>query len=444
MDKIKKIIIILGILITILIFVAILILNANKPNIDNKEDENDGIGLTQEEDNNFLSKSHNTLSKVSSKNTYYSIENVVNKYYNTIKDYYKEFTYSQLEGKIKVSSEEKEEYFNDLKQMYSNKNNILDAQLIEKINIFKDSQHFLIDKMYMYKFDEQNIMYPVECYVVNSDKSLTHILLYIQVDLKNNSYYITQQEYNDNIENKIKDVKVDKVEKTSSNTIRFLSISDDEWIVKCFNDFKQKLTSSPEYFYNKLNEDYKNRRFRSIDNFKNYVRDNYNDIYSSKISKYKINKDTNYTQYIYIDQYGGYYILQETSPLDYTMFLDSYTIEIPESIKKYDNSKDKEKVELNIGKFIEALNTNDYKYIYNHLDEEFRNNNYKSLEQFENYCKSSFYEKNSINLNSYEAQGDIYMYNVVLTNLKDKSQNKLLKIVLKLEENREYVMSFSM
>jgi hypothetical protein len=136
--------------------------------------------------------------------------------------------------------------------------------------------------------------------------------------------------------------------------------------------------------------------------------------------------------------------MKETNPLEYTMMLDSYTIDRTEFIEKYDNGEDKTKVELNIGKFIEALNTKDYEYIYNHLDEEFKNNNYKTVNDLEKYITTNFYDKNSISLDKYEEQNGIYIYDLNLKNAKNESESKALRIVLELEDNRNFVMSFSM
>ena len=223
----------------------------------------------------------------------------------------------------------------------------------------------------------------------------------------------------------------------------YLSITDADWIIKCFNDYKQKITFSPEYFYNKLDEEYREKRFGNEQIFEDYVKNNYATIYSAKMEKYKVTKNNNYTEYIYIDQYGMYYIMRETNPLEYTMLLDTYTIENTEFIEKYDNGNDKTKIELNIGKFIEALNSKDYQYIYSHLDEEFKNNNYKTIEILKNYIKSNFYDKNEIELNKYSEQSGIYAYDLILKNAKNETETKSLKVILKLEDNRNFIMSFS-
>jgi soluble lytic murein transglycosylase len=56
-----------------------------------------------------------------------------------------------------------------------------------------------------------------------------------------------------------------------------------------------------------------------------------------ELEKYLIKQRDGYTEYTLIDTYGNYYIFQETSPMQYTVVLDTYTIDIPEFVEKYSN-----------------------------------------------------------------------------------------------------------
>lgn len=435
MDRLRKIIIILVILVLILGVAIVSIKIYEKNRFSSK----DGQGLSDEEAKLYIEKEFNKQQIVSNRNTYYSIENIVIKYVNAIKDYQTDFVYNQIDGEVKVTDEEKKEYFEIIKQIYKQGDN----SISEKINKFNKFRYFWIEKMYEYKVNQDIIIYPIDGYIVNEDKSLTRIIIIIKVDNGNNTFSIIQEEYSENIEDLIKSIDDYSIEKNDNNTIAYLAISDSDWVIKCFNEYKQRITINPEYFYDKLDKEFREKRFGNVENFKNYITDNLSLIYGTKIDKYKIDKKSDYTEYIYIDQYNNYCIMQETNPLEYIMFLDSYTIEREEFIEKYNKGDDKAKVELNIGRFIEALNNKDYSYIYNHLDERFKSNNFETVDKLEAYMKSNFYDKNSINLGTYQEQNGIYIYDLIVNNAKNEMERKSFRIMVKLKENRDYIISFT-
>ena len=161
-----------------------------------------------------------------------------------------------------------------------------------------------------------------------------------------------------------------------------------------------------------------------------------------QLSKYQKEVMDDYTQYICLDRAGHYYIFRETSPMQYTVILDTYTIDLPELVEQYNYSTDKQKVQFNIQKFFDAINDGDYRYAYNKLDETYKNNNFPTQADFENYMKTSFYSKNTLGYTAYEKNGDLYIYRMVITNGEDSSQTIEKQFVVKLLEVTDFVMSF--
>lgn len=51
--------------------------------------------------------------------------------------------------------------------------------------------------------------------------------------------------------------------------------------------------------------------------------------------------------------------------MNFTVILDTYTIDLPEFTEKYTKASDEEKVLLNIQKGFTAINDKDYRYVYN-------------------------------------------------------------------------------
>ena len=163
-----------------------------------------------------------------------------------------------------------------------------------------------------------------------------------------------------------------------------------------------------------------------------------------KLNAYQINEYENYTQYVCKDQNENYYIFNETGIMDYTVILDTYTIDLPQFIEKYNNSTDAEKVLLNIQKVFEAINHGDYGYVYDKLDNEFKQNNFPTETEFENYIKQNLYENNSISYGKYKTSGDLHIYDINIKNKDDENSiTKTKNIIMRLEEGTDFVMSFN-
>ena len=120
------------------------------------------------------------------------------------------------------------------------------------------------------------------------------------------------------------------------------------------------------------------------------------------------------------------------------MMLDTYTIDLPEFIEKYEASNDNIKVALNIEKLKEAIKMGDYKYVYNRLDESFKLNNFKTLEEFEKFVKNEEFnaKDDKIEYKQYEKINGVHTYNITI---KDKE----VRVIMKLEEERDFIFSFS-
>ncbi len=148
------------------------------------------------------------------------------------------------------------------------------------------------------------------------------------------------------------------------------------------------------------------------------------------------------TEYICLDQYGNYYIFTENAIMDYTVILDTYTIDLPEFTEKYDNGTEQQKVALNIDKFMQSINAKDYKYAYGCLADSFKNNYFKTQEEFENYARENFYESNTVGYNEFNTQGDVYTYSVILTD-KNTGEQKTKTFIMRLGEGTNFEMSFN-
>ena len=131
--------------------------------------------------------------------------------------------------------------------------------------------------------------------------------------------------------------------------------------------------------------------------------------------------------------------------MKYTAILDTYTIDIPEFNKKYEESKAQEKVILNINKFMQSINNKDYKYAYSILADSFKQSNFSSQAEFESYVKTNLFENNEFD---YEEFGDeantYYTYQVRITDKTGVNNKQITKtFIVLLEEGTNFKLSFN-
>ena len=197
--------------------------------------------------------------------------------------------------------------------------------------------------------------------------------------------------------------------------------------------------------------------YNTLDNdYKNYITKNFSTILASSIEKYKINEMENEKEYICIDQYGNYYIFKDNGVMNYTVKFDTYTINTEEFNNKYDNGSEQLKVGMNLEKVFQALNRKDYDYIYGKLDSTFKQNNFKTLEDFEKFAKENFNDINKFEYGKFQEQSGVYIYEILISDAQEKvtddkeenneqtSEDKIQKnFVVKLEDNREFKFAFN-
>lgn len=200
--------------------------------------------------------------------------------------------------------------------------------------------------------------------------------------------------------------------------------------------------------YNRLDEEYKEKRFNTFSSFNSFIENKKTYLKSSLLNKYLVSQKDGYKQYIVLDNYGNYYIFKETNPMEYTVILDYYTVEIEEFSKKLNTNKTADRVALSITKFLDMINYCDYSDAYNMLDETFRNNKFGDLESFINYTKKSFFEINKADLSNFKDQGGVYTIEANIQNyttyIKESKSNVVSKtFIVKLNEDGTCTMSFN-
>lgn len=308
--------------------------------------------------------------------------------------------------------------------------------------------------------DGENYCFVKEIYRLNKDEIEEYFVYAIQnnenkyfvayLDQENNTYMleeISNTEYedvkNEKINNKFLQVKT--IEDNGSNEYSIELMSDVKIANMYFDIIKNILNSEPEVLYDILDTDYQQKRFGNIESFMEYVNDNKNKFANIQISKYAKYTYDDYIQYVCLDTNDEYYIINEdTTTGDYKILLDTYTIDQPEFIEKYDSASDIKKAGYNIDKFMQAINAHDYTYAYNCLAESYKQNNFTTINSFRNYIQNNFYSKNNYEIKNGTKEGDYYVYTVNITDAEQDTSGLVQKnFIVNIKDNREFELSFN-
>lgn len=239
-------------------------------------------------------------------------------------------------------------------------------------------------------------------------------------------------------ENKNEVIHQEEPIEDNTNTIRYTKyneilrayISDMQLCNIYLLDYKDNALYSTQEAYDSLDETYREKRFGSFENYRDYIQRNVNTIMDIKLVKYQINQYDNDTQYICIDQYGHEYIFHETAIMKYTLYLDSYTTDLPQYVEKYNTSDATQKVGMSIERFIKAIYEENYKFAYSVLASGLKENYFKTQQQFETYIKQNFIKGKEITYSSTRQEGDIYIYEGIIHNEQNQTMKKTFMVRL--------------
>lgn len=430
MRKLKIIIIIILIIIVILI-TSIMSINITK-NKEEKEAVTPGIEEERPVDvsERITRNEYYILSKITT--TYIQSLNKNNSVYISIDENGNQ-TIDEEIFRTSVMNLLSEEYIKDNKITINNLNNYVDIL---------DEQLFFIPTN-MKGISTGNVKaYVVKGITVNLDYELKNELnVIINVDYNNRTFSIepTSKKYEEI--NTIK--QIDNIEKNDNNKYTTTGLNIENIVKDYMNNLKRMMLAKPELVYEHLDEEYKNKRFGSLDKFKEYVKNNEEEIKKMYIDEYLSNSFEDYSQYVGKDKYNNIYIFNEKAPLDYTILLDTYTINSEEFKKKYDESKNEYRVKLNVDKWIKMLNNRDYENAYKCLDEKFREEKFGTEEDFEKYMREKFPLHYKLNVGITEEVNGIYKQKIMLQDITGESSEEIENtIIMQLKDNYEFVMSF--
>ena len=447
MTKIKKIIIPLGIMLVIAIIALIIILNLiNKNNQQTDISEDEGIEAYQKETDTILSQVTNRVD-------YYTVKTCIGKYYADYSILFNPEIYY-----IGFSEERvKQEQADNTQAIYD----MLDSQYITEKGITIDNLGTNLKKIEvitpyitnMYVNHRTNNM---DIYVIDGTikTDITDagekFQIILKLDILNKTFSImpseyVEEKYGNILEGQNLDIELtDSIEKNNNNQFVYRTITEEDYMKDLFAELKNELLYDHEKAYNHLNEEYRNKKFATLEKFNNWATSKEEEYKNMVLAQYQTVQEDGYTQYVLVDQNGKYYIFNETGVMDYTTMLDTYTVDLPEFIEKYNKSNEADKAGMNLQKIVDAINDRDYTYVYNKLDETFKQNNFKTENDFIAYMQNAFYANNNVEFSNYRASGDLHIFDATFTDKNNaNNQARSKTFIIQLKEGTDYRLSFN-
>ncbi len=456
MKNMKKMIIVIAICIAIVAIALLILLQYAKSNENDPSKEIFEVGHETTEEVN------RTYTKLTLTNDYFRVKEIVDRYYSNIAtmngegeeiiEYEVEDEEYGAEG-MNLQTYKKQEQEQAQKALYAMLGNeyiqefqITQSNLKEKLS--QDvSEEILLKNIYIL----ENSLF-VSSYYIYGEKlqqgKMTEFSMLISIDSKNETFAIYLEDYMKTHdlnykENQNVDIKIENIEDKSYNKTKYKSITDNQVAKEYYDNYKKMLNYDTNLLYEKLDKEYQIKKFKSVEDFNNYIKTNKQILQSRNITQYnKINRG-NYTQYICLDQTGKMIAFNANSLTEYSVILDTYTIDLSEFTTKYANATEEDRVLMNIQKVFEAINDGDYKYVYDKLDETFKSNNFRTQSEFQEYAKKNFFVQNKLAAGKAEKQGNLYLYDITISDATGKETSaKKKNFVMQLKEGTDFVMSF--
>lgn len=340
-------------------------------------------------------------------------------------------------------------------------NNITEKNIVSFFEKYKGFASYATINMYKKEITNYEEVANTFFYVkgvIRKEGAVQNVYILLKQDHLNQTYnilFLTEQDFQKiiNDQNNVIQKKV-KIPNKEYNKTYVKSSSDYDICLKHMQDYKNALNNNEKEAYERLDETYRNKRFGSLENFQQYRKEKQETLGKENFTQYLVNSYSSYTQYICKDMYGNLYIFEEKDPMEYTLKLDTYTIPTEKFKEEYRKGTVQTKVQMNIDKFRLMINNQDYKSAYSVLSESFKNNYFKTQEDFEEYVKANAYRYNEIKFESFEKQGNTYICKAYFSDLtkglyQDESKGTGgsgyiydWNFVVQLGEDLEFTLSF--
>lgn len=439
MKNSNKLILVTIILIIIIISISILLIILIKNIQGRGSDEYENIQLEQID--SYIANKN--IEKVTNRNKYFAIDKIINSYFSYTGKINEEIHLSYEvtpEERKQIQQEVQKEAIKVIKQMCEEYYEGKSDNLIIKDSEIYNKEIFKIKDMYISEKNSKINIYFVE---LESENLKNNIV--IKTDSANMTFNIYPnsfvEQYKNNKEEIINKISDSQIEKKEYNYYKYVNITDEYMSKLYFDDYINKLSVDTKLAYTLLENEYATKRFINYEDFYNYSQAIVKE--EVEIKEYMLNQDKGHNEYVFKDQYGNFYIFKENAIMDYSVTLDTYTLEQEKFIEEYEKSTNQRKVMMNINKFFQMINAKDYNAAYKLLDNNFKNNYFRTVDIFENYMKQRVFLYNDVEYVNYNGDiSGVFTYTLNLKNRLDNTQEIEFSIVMQLKEGTDFVMSF--
>lgn len=433
MKNIKYVAIALIVLLIIIIGVLITI---------NLMQKNENTGdKTNEISENSISNTINTSTQDEpNDNVFFTVENCVQTYYKYIYSQYEGTNFDTMVEGISNEEEKKNAILSVLDTTYISENNINTDNVL---NLGEGINHYVKFAGTDYKVvSGQRIdTYAIVGKLYENMKEISSNGFIVRLDKENLTFSIEPVQV-DNIDEIQISTNETPIEVNNFNIFTYEKLSEDELVTKYFADYKRQVIGNANAAFEMLDDEYREKKFEDVTEFGKYISDR--NIQTAFLESYQINNYDEYTQYVCLDQYNNYYIFNVSNVMNYKVLLDIYTLDLPEFIERYNRANNGERAGLNLQRAFDAINNKDYEYVYNKLDDTFKENNFPTLNEFEEYITENFYNSNNVTYSNYKSSGGLHMYDATIVDAENEKSSPITKtFIIKLLDGTDFTMSFN-
>ncbi|MBP3502121.1 MAG: hypothetical protein J6K42_01380 [Clostridia bacterium] len=406
-------------LIILVILALVILVQLNKSNkINNTEAKIDYYNQYQQQRaSEGVTANDAVASLEGDANKYYTVKSIIDSFNTYIS--YLNSTISDL-GLIVPSGEEEQalqEYRQDglnyitnmLANNYKTKYSINNENLYNLLKNYSGKSYEITD-MYVVRDSEYINTYFIYGKYLNEEFDYIVVLdkynYTFEIYLNN---YVKDGKYSKDDVSTMKTLNIEKIDQNDNNTFQYKNINKDELVKIYYEEYLNQMTNNVQEAYNLLDSEYKSIRFKTLEEFQNYINEVIKVEFPRKVSTYKLKNCENYIEYVCQDNYGNIFVFKVTGVKKYTVILDTYTVPIKSYEEEYKNANDSKRAQLCLNRFFEALNNKNYEKAYNYLNSSFRNNNFKTVEEFKKYVQTNWFDFNMFSYLNLKKDGEYYV-----------------------------------
>ena len=359
------------------------------------------------------------LEKVDRANFYITIKNIVNQYY-----YYSRNANQEALQAVTVQ----------------------ESQNIQEL---ANTDNFIVKDIYYTDLLENGVGY-IEATYTDANNTSNSLYLKIYLDFQNQTFQIeqvNQTDYETALEQGIQetDRENNTIEKNQYNQFQeALNVVEEDILSLYYEKYVYISINNPQESFEMLDEEYRLEKFNNdIQTYVDYLNLNIEDMRSDSVTSYTEQEENGYTKYEVQTTNGKTFIIKEFDFMQYSILLDNYTVQSEEIVEEYNNLSSNSKVARNIRNIFTMLDNQDYEQVYSHLDNTFKQNNFPTIEQFEEYARNTFFETNYLGEMRAIQQSNIFVITLPYKERASAAAEERQKIFfMQLLDGTDFVMSF--